>query len=311
MTLTVAVPSYNKEKYIERCLKSILAEKKYIDRIILVDNCSTDRTFEIAKKFAPNVECFRNDANIGMSPNWNRCIDLCTTDWLMIVHADDEILPGSISKYIDLIQKHPSIALVHADSYSIVDDNASTKSIYQKNKKEFWKAGIDAMSCEYGVCSAVMVKKEAYDALGHFIASSLASDAEMWARIAGKYDIGYINSPTVIFHVNSASTGYDSLVNRKIKDIKADWDLLTNQRAKSYPTKESQDAFLAEYARLAPYSYWAVVKANLRAHHFIKVFQTLWLIVFTYHGFFPLLKLIFGTAKKVMMKKLGREAKVA
>ena len=195
MTLTVAIPSYNKEKYIERCLKSILTEKKYIDKIILIDNSRTDKTFEIAKKFEPEIKCYRNEKNIGMSPNWNRCIDLCKTDWLMIVHADDELVPGSIKKYQDFIKKHPSAGLIHADSYMIDDSESSKndsgqikKELWTANaKKELWKAGLNALSFQYGICSSVMVKKNTYDQLGYFIRLLLSSDAEMWAIIASKY----------------------------------------------------------------------------------------------------------------------------
>lgn len=305
MSLTIAIPSYNKEKYIERCINSVLAEKANIDRIIVVDNCSSDNTFQIAQTYSPRIECFRNETNLGMSGNFNRCIELCNTDWLMIVHADDEILPGSIEKYSRMIEKYPDIGLIHADSYSILNGDPSTKNLSQQPKKEIWKAGLDAISCPYGVCSAVMVKKDAYNTLGGFIVSSLSSDVEMWARIAGSYDIGYINEPTVIYHVNSASTGPQSLVNRSVKEIKKDWDNLNEKIAASYPTPESRTAFLNKVRQLAPSSYWSVLTANIRARNIKNVIQSLYLIVFTYNGIIPLTKLSFAAAKKIVMHKLS------
>ena len=205
MKITVAIPSYNKEKYIKQCLKSILVEKAHIDKIILVDNCSTDKTFEIAKTFEPQITCYRNDTNLGMVGNWNKCIDLCTTEWLMIFHADDEMTPGAISKYKDFTKKWPTVALIHANSYSMNEEDSDSKTLSGTNQKDFWKAGLEAMSCHYGVCSAVMVKKEVYTKLGHFM-PSLSSDAEMWARIASKYDIGFLNSPTVTYRISQTST---------------------------------------------------------------------------------------------------------
>ncbi len=307
MSLTIAIPSYNKEKYIERCLNSVLAEKQHIDRIILVDNCSTDKTFEIAQGYGPNVTAHRNDTNLGMSGNFNRCIELCDTEWLMIVHADDELLPGAIQQYLALIKKHPSIGLIHADSYSVLNGDESTKTLSQNHKKELWTAGADAMSCAYGVCSAVMVRKDVYDRLGGFIVSSLSSDVEMWARIAGSYDVGYINNPTVIYHVNSASTGPQSLINRSVKEIKADWDLLTEKIADSYPTPEAKEAFLRQSLKLAPSSYWGVVKANIRARNYKNALQALWLIIFTYNGLIPLTKIIWG----IFVKKVKSVTKKA
>lgn len=267
-TITIAIPSYNKEKYIERCIDSILVEKNNIEEIILIDNCSTDKTFEIAKKYNPEVKCYKNYSNIGMANNWNKCIDLCKTDWLIIFHADDELLPGSIEKYIDIIKRYPGIGLIHADSYFTINGGGVSKNIIEKKKKTFWKAGLDALQCDYGVCSAVMVKKDVYNDVGYFINESLSADVEMWARVAGKYDIAYINMPTVIYHVNSSSTGPNSLINRPISEIKKDWDNLTTQIASYYPDDSSRNIFLQNYYKNSPYGYWAVFKANIRVGNF-------------------------------------------
>lgn len=298
MKITVALPSYNKEKYIERALESILHEKDYVDTILLVDNQSTDKTFELAKKFEPSVHCVQNETNLGMSGNWNRCIDLCETEWLMIFHADDEMVPGAMRHYRKLIEKYPTLGLIYANSYSMTETDESTKVRHSIVQKEFWKAGVEAMSCKSGACSAIMVRKDAYKELGYFIDKSLSSDVEMWHRIASKYDVGFVDEATVIFRVNASSTGVDSLTHREIKDIKADWDLLDSQMASHYPTKQLRDAFLLDCFKRAPGSYFAITKANIRAHNYKKVLQTIWLIIFTYNGLIPLMKMIFAIIKK-------------
>lgn len=296
-TITVAIPSYNKERYIERCLDSILLEKDQINQIILVDNCSTDNTFNLAKKYGLAIQCYKNEKNLGMSGNWNRCIELCKTDWLMILHADDELLPGAINQYIDFINSYPSVRLIHANSYAITEGDGK-KQLWQRNEKKLWKAGLDALSCPNGVCSAVFVRKDVYDKLGYFLTESLSSDVEMWLRIASVYDVGYLNFFTVIYHINPSSTGYDSLINRNISEIKIDWDILNKHMANCYPDKESKELFLDKVYRQAPYSYWPVVKANLKAKNYFKVLRTVFFIIFIYNGFIPLIKLSLKVIKK-------------
>lgn len=297
-TITVAIPSYNKEKYIRQCIKSIIHEKEHIDKIILVDNCSTDRTFEIAKGFEPEIKSYQNVKNLGMSGNWNKCIDLCDTEWLIIFHADDEMVPGAITHYRKIIEKYPTAGLIYANAYSIVEEDESTKSINKSSQKEFHHAGLEAMNCHGSVCSTVMVKKEAYTNLGYFINKSLSSDVEMWHRISSKYDVVFLNKPTAIYRNNASSTGPASLVNREIEEIKADWDLLNEKMADHYPTKESRDDFVKQCLKGAPHAYFNVVKANIRARNYRKVLAALFLIIFTYHGFFPLLLIIFTIIKK-------------
>ncbi|MFA5997325.1 MAG: glycosyltransferase family 2 protein [Candidatus Paceibacterota bacterium] len=300
-TITIAIPSYNKEKYIKKCLSSILNEKHYIDKIILLDNCSTDKTFEIAKTFEPEIKCIQNDTNLGMVGNWNKCIELCETDWLMIFHADDEMVPDVVSHYRETIQKYPTANLVCANAYSIIEEDESTKSLGKSDPKEFYRAGLEAMGCRGSVCSAVMVKKEAYNKLGYFI-DSLSSDVEMWHRISSKYDVAFLNMPTVIYRINASSTGPASLINRDVREIKADWDLLTEKMAGNYPSKESRDAFIKKCIKDAPEAYLTVIKANIRARNYRKVLDALFLIIFTYRGFVPLVSLSSTIIKKQISK---------
>lgn len=301
MNITVAIPSYNKEKYIKRCIESALLNKEHIAKIILVDNNSTDRTLEIAKQYEPAITCYKNESNLGMAKNWNRCIDLCDTEWLLILHADDELLPDGIQKYKALVAKHPTLGLIHANSCSIIEGDSATKSFTTSTQKEFWHKGLEAMSCNYGVCSAVMVRKKVYDTLGYFI-ESLSSDAEMWSRIASKYDVGFITEPTVIYHVSKSSTGYESLIKRNVKDIKKDWDFLNERITHNYPTEESRNAFITKSKKDAVGGYFVVVKANLREGNFIKAFQAVLVIIFVYKGLFELLKIVLTILKKYLKK---------
>jgi hypothetical protein len=182
--------------------------------------------------------------------------------------------------------------------YSMVENNESTKIKHTLVQKEFWSAGVEAMSCRGGACSAIMVKKEAYKKLGYFIEKSLSSDVEMWHRVASMYDTVFLSEATIIFRVNSTSTGFDSLINRDVRDIKSDWDTLDNQMASHYPTKELQKVFLDDCFKRAPGSYFAITKANIRARRWKNVFESLIIIIFTYKGLIPLLIMISNILKK-------------
>lgn len=293
-TITIAIPSYNKAPYIRRCIESVLQNADAIDRIIVVDNASTDETFAIAQEYEPRVTCYRNETNIGMSGNFNRCVELCDTDWLMIFHADDEMLSGAITHYRDVIEQHPSIGLIHANCFFVQDADETTRTYVPRPTYGFFASGADAMSCHYGACSSIMVKREAYTTLGVFI-ESMSPDVEMWARIASHYDVYSLDVPTVVYHVSAASTGPQSLVNRSIREIRADWDALAERMAANYPTPELQEAFRRQNRMLAPANYWTVVKANIRARKVRNTFQGLWLIVVTYRGLIPLIKLVGKT----------------
>ncbi|MBF05474.1 hypothetical protein CL644_02090 [bacterium] len=286
-TITVAIPTYNKEKDIRRCIESVLKNADEVDKIIVIDNLSSDKTFAIAKEYEPKVICHQNDTNIGMSGNFNKCIELCTTDWLMILHADDELLENAIAQYRKVILQNPSIGLIHANCYFVQDDKIETKKYVPRNIYGFLLAGKEAMSCHYGACSSIMVKKTVYDALGNFI-DSMSTDVEMWARIASKKDIYSLDEATVIYHVSESSTGQQSLINRSVAEIKADWDNLNSHIMTTFEDEEDRSSFEKRIFEEGPNSYWPVLTANIRARNLYNVFGALKVIIIDYRGLLPL-----------------------
>lgn len=306
-TIAIAIPSFEKEAYIERSIKSVLLQGSLVDQIIVIDNSSTDKTYEIAKKFEPQIECYRNEMNIGLAPNWNRCIELCNADWLLILHADDELEPGAIEHYRSIFEKFPSLGIIHADSYIAEEGAPSSKQLASRGMDEFYSRGIEALTCHYGVCSTVMVKKEAYLKLGGFVKDSLSSDVEMWARIASSYDLGSLAVPTATYYVSPHSTGALSLIDRTVTEIKKDWDDLNHRMALLHPEGKERDTYLAKLYDNGPSNYWTVAKANLRARKFGNVASALKVIIFDYHGFFQLINLstegVVNQARKYVNRK--------
>jgi glycosyltransferase involved in cell wall biosynthesis len=92
--LTV-IPVFNGEQFIAQTLESIARQTLRPDRVVVLDNYSTDRTEEIVKSFS-GVRCefIRNERNLGLFGNLNRSLDLAgETEYLQILHADDTIEP--------------------------------------------------------------------------------------------------------------------------------------------------------------------------------------------------------------------------
>ena len=93
--LITVIPVFNGEQFIAQTLESIARQTLRPDRVIVLDNCSTDRTEEIVKSFtAISCEYLRNEKNLGLFGNLNRSLDFSPeTEYLQILHADDTIEP--------------------------------------------------------------------------------------------------------------------------------------------------------------------------------------------------------------------------
>jgi glycosyltransferase involved in cell wall biosynthesis len=104
--ILTAIPVRNGQEFIEETLKSIARQTVRPDRVVVLDNCSTDRTEEIVRNFKDvTCEFIRNPTDLGLFGNFNRCLDFAAeTEYLHILHSDDTISPEFYEVMTGLLQ---------------------------------------------------------------------------------------------------------------------------------------------------------------------------------------------------------------
>lgn len=104
VTLTTAIPAKNGEKFLLQTLESVARQTRRPDRVVMIDNGSTDGTEQIARDFkAFPIEFFRNPRDLDTFGNFNRCLDFAPeTEYLHILHTDDLIQP----KFYEVMMGH-------------------------------------------------------------------------------------------------------------------------------------------------------------------------------------------------------------
>src|SRR4030095_15000486 len=96
-TLSVVVPNYNHAKYLEFSLPAILKQSHRPLEVIVLDDASKDNSVEVIRRFAaqdPIVRLVQNEKNLTVVPNLNKGVELARGDYVFIVSADREALPG-------------------------------------------------------------------------------------------------------------------------------------------------------------------------------------------------------------------------
>lgn len=94
--VTFAIPSYMRPDTIQSAIKSILAQKSpYTFIIMIVDDSGADesvssKVLELLNEYS-NIILYKNERNLGQAANWNRCIELTKTEWMVLLHDDDII----------------------------------------------------------------------------------------------------------------------------------------------------------------------------------------------------------------------------
>lgn len=115
--LTFFIPVRNGLPYIEECIASILAQTFQNWRLFILDNRSTDGTYESCSKYLVDerITYILNDTDIGMCGNFNKCLDLCDTKYYAILSHDDVYsCSRAVEDSFNILESDPDLCVVYS-----------------------------------------------------------------------------------------------------------------------------------------------------------------------------------------------------
>ncbi len=120
--VSVCIPCYNHAHFLAQAIESVLAQTFTDFELVVVDNCSTDRTAELVAGYAARDQRVRylcNETNVGARENLNRCLQAARGAYVKILCADDLLAPNSLNASVPLLDESPSLVLVtHGRQYT-------------------------------------------------------------------------------------------------------------------------------------------------------------------------------------------------
>ena len=99
--ISIIIPAYNAEKYIDRCLNSIFSQKGAELEVIVVNDGSTDNTYEILLGYGDRITLI-NKENGGVASARNDALAVCTGEYVIFLDCDDYLPENTFSYYIDI-----------------------------------------------------------------------------------------------------------------------------------------------------------------------------------------------------------------
>lgn len=179
--VSVIMPAYNAEKYIIQSIESVLAQSFSDFELIIIDDCSTDNTFDIVSSLAERdsrIKCFKSDINSGVAKVRNRGISLSKGVWVALIDSDDLWLPEKLSRQIDIANKEQ--ADVVYCSYSMVDEMGAKvcEDFIVPDKTDFEYMLIKSVFS----CSTVLIRKSVFE--NHLFSDKIYhEDYALWMDI--------------------------------------------------------------------------------------------------------------------------------
>ena len=127
MKVSVAMTTYNGEKYLRRQLDSLLLQQRPIDELVVCDDCSADGTWDLLQEYRSSHPAFpmflhRNPENLGYRKNFRQALELCSGDIFFFCDQDDIWNPEKIRDMCSVLEEKPEIQVL-ASSFTLIDSN--------------------------------------------------------------------------------------------------------------------------------------------------------------------------------------------
>lgn len=111
-TVTIAIPTINRSKYLAEAIESCLSQTYQDFEIVISDNKSDDDTEQMVRSFNdPRIKFFKQNQRVSPVANWNRCVELATGEFITFLCDDDLLEAQYLEKLLGLLSANPNAEL--------------------------------------------------------------------------------------------------------------------------------------------------------------------------------------------------------
>lgn len=195
MTLSVIIGTYNRAAMVEQAIKSVFAQSRRPDELIVSDDCSTDATPSVLSRLAAEhpslIRIYRREENSGGIRNWNEAIARASGDLLAFCCDDDRYAPGHLQASCAYLASHPAIGLVHSSFIDVVEtpDSSFTepRPLRSQAPIEIGRDDLISYMTRYYDWpfhpSTLVVRREIWEASGGYNPAYSLADTDWFVRV--------------------------------------------------------------------------------------------------------------------------------
>jgi glycosyltransferase involved in cell wall biosynthesis len=186
--VSVLMTAYNREKYIAEAIESVLASTFQDYELIVVDDCSSDKSYEIALTYAKkdlHIRVYRNERNLGDYPNRNRAASYAAGKYLKYIDADDYVYPHGLSVIVGMVERFPEAAL----GFASLEQDVKRPFPFQLSPREAYLRHYFEQPLFHKAPLSAIIRTEAFQVVGGFTGKRYVGDFELWHILAGRYPV--------------------------------------------------------------------------------------------------------------------------
>ncbi|MBI2579909.1 MAG: glycosyltransferase [Candidatus Aenigmarchaeota archaeon] len=207
--VSICIPNYNGERYIRYAIESALNQSYRNIEVVVIDNASTDGSWNIIKSYGKRVRKFRHKFNIGYNRNLNSCVEIAKGKYMKILHSDDILEKDAVEHQTKIMKNMPTAGFVYSPVRFINEEGNFIGNSAQPENDTLIpgiKKLAELLEGNHIMFPSVMIRKECFEEAGFFDGEMpYCNDWDMWMRICMKYDAAYSSRISALYRVHTSS----------------------------------------------------------------------------------------------------------
>lgn len=227
-TIDVIVPCYRYAHFLRQCVESVLTQPGPEVRVLILDDASPDNTAEVAAELAKNdsrVTVRSHSTNLRHIATYNEGIEWVSADYMLLLSADDYLLPGALNRATHLMEQNPNVGFVFGNAVELHEharrQHTDVVPCYNGERilssQEFFRlsGARNIVPTPTAVIRTELQKKVG----GYRPELPHAGDMEMWLRLAAHAFVGFVEEPQAVYRKHSENMSLTYVEHSLLPDL--------------------------------------------------------------------------------------------
>jgi glycosyltransferase involved in cell wall biosynthesis len=250
-TVSIIIPTYNRARDVQTAIRSLLAQTRVPDEILIVDDGSADDTASIVARFDPPVRLIRHERSLGPSAARNTGLQACSGDLIGFLDSDDTLPPDSLERRVSALIAAPDYGAIYGDCW-MIGRNGERIGLFSQLQPRPHPSGdlFPALAVEnLAPVHTFLFRRACWEQSGDFdITLRQLEDHDFWLRMSACCQFLYLDAPLANYHQ------HDAMMSVTRADAMRQARLTVQRRAIEHPrfatlTSAEQARVLTRYAR--------------------------------------------------------------
>lgn len=267
--ISVILPVFNSEDYIEAAVKSILSQSYTNFELIIINDGSTDRSEEKILQFKDErIRYIRNEKNIGLARSLNKAMGLSAANYIARMDQDDVSLPHRFKKQIEFLLQHPEIAILGTEVDVIDKDGKWVDTWHFPTDPEQVRSDI-YKSCCFAHPSVMFLKDKIVEAGLYREDQVFNEDYELWIRLLKNNKGANLNETLLQYRIHQDQISSNNILKQAFvcaliqKEIRIDFSMDIEQQVKRAGFTDEQ----INTALINSVAFWIVLYLKMNCIH--------------------------------------------